>query len=342
MKNKYLSWFMMPSLLLASCASSKKDCSIFIYNEEDTFISSLCNSMKKMLDEKGYTYDVDFASNSQIQQNEALIDVIDNEKAKLLFVNPVDRLSAGAIIDKVSNKDIPVIFFNRQPLDVDLERGRQTNKKLFYVGTNSQSEGMSQAKMIMDLFGAPHELNKAFDKNGDGKIQMVLLKGEIGHQDSDSRSEGLLEELKNGGYQVDVLSSSYCNWQRSDARIRMKEITEKYFDDIEVVVSNNDDMALGAIDYLIEEKNCLSEDGKLPFPFFGVDGTTVGLDYVRKGYLTGTVKNEGVSQAEACIRIMEDLNSFGRLSDDFPYAMKNEYTIFVEGEPITIDTIDKR
>ena len=334
MKNRLIPLFLMNAILISSCTSSKKDVAIFIYNQEDTFISSLGDSMKEVLERKGFSYSLDFASNSQIQQNESLIDVIDNGKAKMLFVNPVDRMSAGAIIDKISNKEIPVVFFNRQPLDVDIQRGRVNNNRIFYVGTNSEAEGQSQAEMIANLFGNPDSLNSEYDKNGDGKIQIVLLKGEIGHQDSENRSKGLLEGLKAKGYHTDILSSSYCNWSRAESRVRMKEIMDNYGAGIEVVAAANDDMALGAIDYLILDRKENKESSGLPFPFFGVDGTLVGLKYIEKGYLTGTVMNEASSQAEACVRIMEDLLTYGKISDDFPYPMENEYTVYVKGKTI--------
>lgn len=334
MKNRQIPLFLMNAILISSCSTSKKDVAIFIYNQEDTFISSLGDSMKEVLEKKGFSYSIDFASNSQIQQNESLIDVIDNGKAKMLFVNPVDRMSAGAIIDKILNRDIPVIFFNRQPLDDDIQRGRMNNNRIYYVGTNSEWEGQSQADMIAELFGSPESLNPQYDKNGDGKIQMVLLKGEIGHQDSENRSEGLLEGLKNKGYQTEVLSSSYCNWSREESRVRMKEIMDNFGTGIEVIAAANDDMALGAIDYLLLDQKEENKSDRLPFPFFGVDGTVVGLNYIQRGYLTGTVTNEASSQAEVCVRIMEDLLTYGKISDDFPYPMENEYTVYVKGKNI--------
>lgn len=340
MKNKQLSFLMSFTLLLTSCSSSSNDALIFVYDENDTFISSFDTALQIELTKRDYSFQTYYAGNSQIKQNESLVEAVDKMDPKMMFINPVDRLSSGAIIDKVSTKDIPVVFFNRQPLDQDMIRGRKNNDKIFYVGTDPNFEGESQAKMVENLFGASSSLDPLYDKNGDGIIQTVLIKGEIGHQDSEKRSKAAMEALKNDGYQIETLYSTYCNWSRSLAKENSKEIMQKYGKDIELILCNNDDMALGVIDYLLSDENTFEWEGEsLPFPIFGVDGTNVGLEYVRKGLLSGTVKNEAHRQAEACIRIVEEIQKYGKITASFPYHMANEYTIYVEGSAITKDNL---
>lgn len=340
MKNKQLSFLMSIALLLTSCSSSSNDALIFVYDENDTFISSFDTALQIELTKRDYSFQTYYAGNSQIKQNESLVEAVDKMDPKMMFINPVDRLSSGAIIDKVSTKDIPVVFFNRQPLDQDMIRGRKNNDKIFYVGTDPNFEGESQAKMVENLFGASSSLDSLYDKNGDGIIQTVLIKGEIGHQDSEKRSKAAMEALKNDGYQIETLYSTYCNWSRSLAKENSKEIMQKYGKDIELILCNNDDMALGVIDYLLSDENTFEWEGEsLPFPIFGVDGTNVGLEYVRKGLLSGTVKNEAHRQAEACIRIVEEIQKYGKITASFPYHMANEYTIYVEGSAITKDNL---
>lgn len=340
MKNKQLSFLMSFALLLTSCSSSSNDALIFVYDENDTFISSFDTALQIELTKRDYSFQTYYAGNSQIKQNESLVEAVDKMDPKMMFINPVDRLSSGAIIDKVSTKDIPVVFFNRQPLDQDMIRGRKNNDKIFYVGTDPNFEGESQAKMVENLFGASSSLDPLYDKNGDGIIQTVLIKGEIGHQDSEKRSKAAMEALKNDGYQIETLYSTYCNWSRSLAKENSKEIMKKYGKEIELILCNNDDMALGVIDYLLSDENTFEWEGKsLPFPIFGVDGTNVGLEYVRKGLLSGTVKNEAHRQAEACIRIVEEIQKYGKITASFPYHMANEYTIYVEGSAITKDNL---
>ncbi len=338
MKNR-LSLFLVSGLLLSSCQHTKITASLFIYNENDTFIASLNEALQDGLKKKGYTFTVDYASNSQIQQNESIVEAREKGNSSRRFINLVDRLSSGAVIDKVSKKDIPVVFFNRQPLDEDRIRGRKTNKKIFYVGTNPTFEGQSQAKRVENLFGGSKSLNPLYDKNGDGVIQLVLLKGEIGNQDTEKRSKAALSTLKEDGYKTETLRSTYCNWNRDEAKESRKEVYEQYGSKIELVLANNDDRAIGAVDYLLEAGIIPEEENTvLPFPVFGVDGTEIGIQYREKGLLSGTVKNEEKKQAQVCIEIADSLRKNQAIPDDFSSSMANEYTVYVKGEILTKNT----
>lgn len=329
------------SLTMSSCSTEKRDVSLFIYNTKDSFIYSLQTEIENSLTKKNYTYKTYDAELSQIVQNENIIDTIDEAKSKILFINPVDRLSASAIIEKVSDKDVPVVFFNREPLTIDMENGRKKNPNLFYVGTDPTFEGKTQVKLLENIFGDPKSLSSTYDKNGDGKIQMVMIKGEIGHQDTERRSKAVLNQFAEDGYQVEVLTSTYCNWSKETAYNNFQDIVRDYGDKIELIVSNNDDMAIGAIDYLLE-KGIFSKDyDTQPIPVVGVDGIDVGLDYIRQGLLYGTVKNEGKQQAETIISIADVLLKGGVIDDTFPYETNDGYTFYVEGKGITKENIDK-
>lgn len=341
MKNrKVIPLLLMLGLVLSSCSGIHKDALIFVYDENDTFIRSFDSALQTTLEEKGYSYESHYASNSQTKQNESIVESLDRNSPDMLFVNLVDRMSSGAIIDKVSTKNIPVVFFNRQPLDQDMVRGRTKNDRLFYVGTNPTFEGNAQARMVEELFKGEDGLNPDYDKNKDGTIQLVMMKGEIGHQDTEKRSKAALDTLKDDGYPVETLYSVYANWSRKLAQQYMKDIVQKCSGNIEVVLCNNDDMALGVIDYLLSDENTVSWDKThLPFPIFGVDGTSSGLEYVKKGLLSGTVKNEADRQADCCIRLMEEIKKNGKITSSFPYPMENEYTVYVEGKIITEDNV---
>ncbi len=340
MKNK-IGLLILSCLLLSSCGQEKISAGVFIYDEADTFIHSLDVSLQEELKNAGYSYSVSYASNSQIKQNEDIVERVDNGSPDRLFINRVDRRSSSAVIDKVSKKDIPVVFFNRQPLDEDRVRGRENNPNIFYVGTNPVFEGKEQAKRAEARFKGENGLNKKYDKNGDGIIQLVLIKGEIGHQDSEKRSSSALSALAEDGFEAETLSSVYCNWSRDRAKTSRREIREQYQDKIEVVLSNNDDRAIGAIDYLLENGYVDQTTGQLPFPIFGVDGTEIGLQYIQRGFLSGTVKNEGKEQAKACVEIVKDIFKEGKISADFPYSRQNEYTVYVEGKAITQENLEE-
>lgn len=335
-KNKLFSLLLLCNIILCSCGDNSKHISIFIYTYDDTFISSLVSNLRTLINESNIDANYYYASRSQAKQNEQITNEIENNNNKLLVVNSVDRLADSSIIDKAKLYDLPVIFFNREPLDKDLEEG----SKYYYVGNNPKSEGLLQAKMAKDLFGSPYSLNSLYDKNGDGKIQTVLLKGEQGHQDMENRSKYCIQGLENSGYKVDLLTTSYCNWSRSLGAEEMEKIYDSYGDQIELIFSNNDDMALGAIDYLLE-KNIFSSTAtdvsEQPIQIIGVDATSVARTAISNHLMYGTVKNDAKKQAET-ISELTNLIIENKSLDGVDFTSGNK--IYVPGQEITIADIN--
>src|SRR5574344_53848 len=335
-KNKLFSLLLLCNMILCSCGDNSKHISIFIYTYDDTFISSLVSNLRTLINESNIDANYYYASRSQAKQNEQITNEIENNNNKLLVVNSVDRLADSSIIDKAKLYDLPVIFFNREPLDKDLEEG----SKYYYVGSNPKSEGLLQAKMAKDLFGSPYSLNSLYDKNGDGKIQTVLLKGEQGHQDMENRSKYCIQGLENSGYKVDLLTTSYCNWSRSLGAEEMEKIYDSYGDQIELIFSNNDDMALGAIDYLLE-KNIFSSTAtdvsEQPIQIIGVDATSVARTAISNHLMYGTVKNDAKKQAET-ISELTNLIIENKSLDGVDFTSGNK--IYVPGQEITIADIN--
>lgn len=351
--NRKLSLISLLSLLLPSCNSGGKTVSLFIYDDNDVFINSFKNEIIVSLLDKGYQYLSHDAQLSQITQNEQIVEDMDNHVSEAYIINPMDRISAGAIIEKANTYDYPVIFFNREPLSEDMNEGRNENKNLFYVGTNPIFEGKTQADMLMDLFGNPDALNPEYDKNQDGVIQLLMLKGEISHQDTEKRTQGVLNEFKDKGYQVNVVESVYCNWSKELTIKNMPNIMRDYGEQIEVVVSNNDNMALGVIQYLKDQyeneqktkegaKSSSTEEFKMPFPIVGVDGIEESIEAIQAGYLYGTVKNNEKKQAETITTLVQyvlgDRNSIPDLTPD----AENEYAYYIEGEKITKQNLEQK
>ena len=142
-----------------------------------------------------------------------------------------------------------------------------------------------------------------WDRSGDGVLQYVMLEGEPGHQDSLLRTEYCLKALTDGGVEVERLDRDTANWNRSQAAARMGHWLEEFGGQIEAVFSNNDDMALGAIDALSETDLPL-EDWPL---IVGVDATAPALEAVAAGQLYGTVLNDSRGQAQAMLDLAQAL-----------------------------------
>lgn len=153
--------------------------------------------------------------------------------------------------------------------------------QLYYIGVDAKETAMLQGQMVVDLY---REQPSAVDRNGDGVVSYVLLEGESSHQDSLIRTEWSIRTLKDGGVPIEKITGGIANWERSQASALMEQWVGSYPDTIELVVSNNDDMALGALD-------ALERAGVTGVNVVGIDGTTPGIEALESGKLLGTVSS---------------------------------------------------
>lgn len=261
------------------------------YNKSDTFLNQLIDCLKKQFEQ--YSTDhyeiaatVRDAAGSQRTQDDQVKELLD-AGCDVLCVNLVDRADPSEIIDLARERDVPIIFFNREPVAEDLMQW----DKLYYVGADAKQSGMMQGNLAADYIYK----NKKADRNKDGKIQYVVLEGEAGHQDAIIRTEYAVAALKNKGIKLERLSCRIANWNRAQAQNRMMQIISQHRNQIELVLANNDDMALGALDAY---KKLNITEAALPV-FFGIDGTDMGLKAVADQQLAATVYNDKEGQAAA-------------------------------------------
>jgi len=319
---------------LTACGRSRARIAFFQYKSNDTFISEMMAYMTAKVPD-GADFEVRDAGNSQSVQNQQIIELISGGY-DLFIINAVDRLACSSIMERCTSEGIPVIFFNREPLE-DALAGRD----VYYVGADADSLGEKQADMVAELF-TTRFAGSRFDRNGDGAVQLVILKGEQGHQDAEKRTDNCVARLKELGFDVNVLAIEVADWNRRDGYEAMRKLYAQHGERIELVFSNNDDMALGAIDYLLDSgvfPGNAEEGGALPFVIVGVDGTAVGLDAIRDGYLYGTVNNDSVKQSDAILALVDYIIG-GKDFADFPYAIKNDHYIYIDGDIITKENLE--
>lgn len=267
---------------------------VTVYDQYDTFVSQLMDSFKGYAREKtgetGIAINVDVynASASQSTQNEQVEEMLE-DGCDVICVNLVDRTDPTTIIDMAENENVPVIFFNRELVEEDLERWNQ----LYYVGAKAFESGIMEGQIAAETF----KKDSSVDKNNDGVFQYVILEGEAGHQDSIVRTEYSVSTITESGIEVEKLGYAIANWNRAQAQTKTAQMLNEYGRKIELILSNNDDMALGAIDAL-KAAEIDPEDWPV---IVGIDGTDVGLEAVRNGEMAGTVYNDKEGQARGML-----------------------------------------
>lgn len=278
--------------------------------------------------QKGDSYDVMVtvrdAVGSQRTQNDQVKEMID-EGCNILCINLVERTDPSEIIDSAKEKNIPIIFFNREPVAEDMMQW----DKLYYVGAKARQSGQMQGEIAANLILK----DKSIDKNHDGKIQYVVLEGEMGHQDAIVRTDSSVETILAKGIKMEKLSYEIANWKRAQAQNRMEQLIRQYGNTIELVLSNNDDMALGALDsYRIMG---YTKDN-MPM-MLGVDGMQEALEAVKDGRLTGTVYNDKEGQAKMMAAIVFASVS-GKGLDGIHFENLTE--VYLPYQKVTIDNVD--
>jgi methyl-galactoside transport system substrate-binding protein len=322
----------------ASCSVSPPSAELLIYNGKDPYIESYMKDLQ--LDALGlFPLTVHDAKNSQVVQNEYLEQAI-ARGAPLVIVNPVDRLAAYSMIQTLKREDIPVIFFNREPLEDDLYLW----ERAYYVGARAEQSGQMQADLVMDLFGGrPEDLNK-YDRNGDNVIQTILLKGEQGHQDAEARTREGLRSFEIAGFVLEVLALEIANWNRGQAYELMGTLIEDFGDEMELVLSNNDAMALGAINRMRQSgmfkdsngNGRIDKDDEQWVPVVGIDGLDEAVDQIRSGYMYATVLNDSGTQAKAVVNLAAALIDGSSLSDLKHPLVEGKY-IWIDYQPLMLE-----
>lgn len=304
--------------MMYSCGRDEGEVSIFYYTYSDTYMSSVRLAMDKELNAAGINFNNYDANSNQTTQTEQ-VDTAIAKGARLLIVNIVDTGSDDAakkIISKAKSADIPVIFFNRSVS----EEVVKSYDKCVFVGTDYEMAGHMQGELIGNYIASNL---KAVDLNGDGAVSYVLFKGQQGNAEAEARTkysvidankilaDNGIPELKfydkaNGdGYLVDQGG----NWSAQAANDYMKTILSAYSESggnmVELVIANNDEMALGAISALQEIG--YNKPGGKTIPVFGVDATEAAIAKINEEAMTGTVKQDAAGMAMAITDIAENM-----------------------------------
>ncbi|HIT88133.1 MAG TPA: galactose ABC transporter substrate-binding protein [Candidatus Coprocola pullicola] len=268
---------------------------VCIYKFDDTFMTNVRNNMQAQADALGIEIEMVDSQNKQPTQNEQ-VDTFITKGMTALAVNPVDRTAAGPLVEKASAAGLPIVFLNREP-EPDV---MQSYDKVWYVGAKAEESGTMSGEIIADYWNANKD---TADKNGDGKLQYIMITGEPGHQDATLRTEYSVKALTDAGIEVEEIGNDTAMWNKVQATDLMNAfITSQGIDTIEAVLCNNDDMALGVIESL-KANGYNTGDASKFIPVVGVDATAAALEAMANGSLLGTVLNDAENQGIATTNI---------------------------------------
>ena len=317
-------------LALCGCANTSENpeekrrlkVGITMYNEYDLFTEDIRHNIEDRLialqNESGVelTTTVNYAGKSQLVQNDQVDDFIE-KGYDVICVNLVDRTAPSVIIDAAKAADIPVIFFNRELVEDDLNRF----EKLYYVGARPEESGRMQGEIVVDA------LNERFDEidfNHDNVIQYVMLEGEAGHQDAILRSRLSVETISDAGFQLERLGDELANWDRQQAQTKVNALLQGYPRQIELILANDDNMALGALD-------ALQAYGVKQLPLIvGVNGQEEVVEDIEEGLIEGTVLNNSKEKGRIIAEMAFSLGLEGKIPEDIELIDGKYYYVSYE------------
>jgi inositol transport system substrate-binding protein len=206
----------------------------------------------------------------QLSQVESFI----SQKVDAIVVNPVDTAATKKITEAAVKAGIPLVYVNRRPDDLNLPKGVVT------VASNDLEAGQMQMQYLAEKMG--------------GKGDIVILLGDLANNSTTNRTKGVKEVLtKYPNIKIEQEQSGI--WSRDKGMTLVNDwLTQgRKFD---AVVSNNDEMAIGAAMAL--QQAGVAKGSVL---IAGVDGTPDGLNAVKKGSLLVSVFQDAKGQADGSI-----------------------------------------
>lgn len=266
---------------------------VLLYNSDNLYISEIGRNLEQIQKDNEGKIQFTFYDGKYDQniQNES-IDKLLTEKVDLLIISIVDINQTQEVINKIKENNIPVIFFVREPNSVEDVR---SYSKAIFIGSDPKEGGILQGKLIIDLWVNNKEL---IDRNRDGILQYIMLMGEEKNLDSIGRTRYSVSTIQKAGIETQEIALQVCNWDRQKAKEFTDSILLQYGQDIEMFISNNDEMAIGAIESL-KEKN-YNKGGKLKtITVVGFDGLPEAEKLIKEGSMSGTVLINPSAIAEA-------------------------------------------
>lgn len=285
-----------------------------------SFDDPLCAGSRKAMEAAASgRVDLSFAdSRGRPGAQGANFDALVSRKARAVAIDPVDELSARALVIKAKEKGIPIVFFGSRPGDDSM----RSWDKVFYVGADASEAGLAQAEML----AARWKADPSADRNRDGRMQLVVLAGESGLLQAARRAEYAVKGLEAADVPTDELAEERAGGSRAAAKEKMAALIARFGDGIEAVACYDDRTALGAIDAC---EGAGFYKGKRRIPIVGVcdsgDAGALG-DVLASGKLLGTafldaaaVGREAISLA-AALATGQDPSKSGAPVQDAKYV----------------------
>ncbi len=248
---------------------------------DDNFLTVLRNGIQTYADSNGHTVQIEDAQNDVAKQ----LDQINNFIASgvdAIIVNPVDTSATQAMSDAAAAGNVPLVYVNRQPINLDTLPDNQA-----FVASNEVDSGTLETKEICRLF----------KEAGKTEASVYVIMGELSNQAAVQRTQDIHDVIDGPdcGVKINIIDKQTSNWRRDEAQNLMTNwlSTGTAFDG---VIANNDESAIGAI----QAMKAAGQDMKT-IVVGGVDATQDALQAMQAGDLDVTVFQDAAGQGKGSL-----------------------------------------
>ncbi len=210
------------------------------YSLQNEFTTRMDNAGQAYAAENGIelvSYDGNYDAATQLSQVETMI----ADGCDAIIFNPHDAVASAAAVEIATQAGIPVVGVNTM-VESDLLTS--------YVGSQDVSAGEDIMNYMIEYLDSDD-------------FNIVIIEGPMGQSAQLQRIEGIENVLANYP-NISELARNTANWSRSEAMSLMETWIATFGDDIDAVIAENDEMALGAREAI--------EAAGMDIPCIGIDG----------------------------------------------------------------------
>ncbi|WP_175918747.1 sugar ABC transporter substrate-binding protein [Burkholderia pyrrocinia] len=258
------------AILAAPLAHAEK-IGVTMASFDDTFLTILRNSITDAAKKDGATVQIEDGGNDVGKQLSQVQNMI-AQKVDAIIVNAVDTDATPKITKMATAAKIPLVYVNRKPVDFDkLPAG------VAVVASDEKQSGTLQARQVCKLLG--------------GKGDLLVLMGELSNESARARTKDIEDVIAtkdcSGMKIVDKREGKWSRTQGQDITMNWLSSGTKF----DAIVSNNDEMAIGAINALKAARKWTPKT-----VVAGIDATPDGLASMKSGELKVSVYQNAIGQ----------------------------------------------
>lgn len=246
---------------------------VSIANFDDTFLTYMVDGMKAYAEANSDKIEIEFvdAKEDMAKQMDQVENFLVQQKDAIIVV-PVDTSAAGPLTSAAQADGVPLVYVNRNPGDLP--------ENTYYVGSEEIVAGRLQMEFLVENMGE------------EGKV--AILMGKLDNEGAIKRTEGN-KEVASGYPGIEIVEEQTGKWQRNEGMMVAEDWLNKY-DDLDAILCNNDDMALGAV-------QALKDAGRDDIFVLGVDATPDGIAALEAGSLAATVFQDAAGQGGGGVEV---------------------------------------